>query len=859
MERRRRWWGRWWAAVVVVAAVVSPSPARADWEDCPVGCKCTYASNRKMADCSQGKFSTVPTTLSTEIQELNLNGNNIIYLEKDAFKSHGLVNLQKLYLKDNQVRSLHKDAFRGLGIMIELDLSSNRIDKLHPDTFTGLAKLRFLDLSLNLLSRLNGVQFPPLPHLRKLNFRENRLTYIHNFAFSNLKIMESLRLSGNQLKLIQPELFTNNTRLVELELHDNLWECDCQLKSLVRWTKMKKLLQTHVTCHSPQRMAGRKWEEVNEEELACRPDVEVPQVEVPAAPGQNATLTCNVRGDPLPQVRWVLHGRVLTNMSVVRFSTPEQIYLVKEELTGRADERITSLTVTHVKDDDLTYYTCVAENMAGLVERNVSLVTAAPSHTGAITPPAGPDLYLIIGVAAGGCLLLLLVCLCVCLCVRRRRRRQRTTKPKVNGAAGATHTRHENVMIVNPVEKPPRKYEKVPQTDLEMSSLGGGGSGGGGGHRSYDEVDYPEPPPASLRTPLATLEEEDDDTPSHNTTLDAAQGPHASADYWAHYPDIVDMTRPRATSPPGLAHLPYHSPTGPGEWRYSYAHPAQYPVTDYFNSGYVSPPGLPMPRPGYVTLPRRHRSPSWAGPPSAEMAAPPPAPASECGDTRLPYDPIYDTLGPRTTADGTSRTDLTRPALRAAEPFGPRTPQSPPTSPPNTSLPPYYTPLSSTHHQASPHSNPKSRLHSTLPRSTPNLLDESGISGLSLPAHESTAISTPRRIPPASYSTPRSSTSTSSPFRTSSPLQLNGKKSTPSTTTTSADSILDTSTSSSNNNNNNSINNNNSKGGGGKKVPPKPPPKPAGKRLSTSSIPGDVKKGKNGDVFQDEGPDGTEV
>lgn len=855
----RRW--RWWVAVAAVV-LVGAAPARGgDWEeDCPLGCKCTYVSNRKLADCSLAKFTTVPSLLSTEIQELNLNENNIMYLEKDAFKKTGLINLQKLYLKNNQVRSLHKDAFRDLKIMIELDLSNNKIDKLHPETFTGLEKLRFLDLSLNLLSRLNGVQFPPLPHLRRLNFRENRLTYIHNFAFSNLKILESLRLSGNQLELIQPELFTNNTKLKELELHDNLWECDCRLKNLVRWAKRKSLLQKHVTCHSPERMSGRNLNDVNEDDLACRPEVEVPQVDIPAAPGQNATLTCLVRGDPLPRVRWVHHGRVIGNLTVGRFSGPEQIYLIREEVGSIPEERVTSLMVTHVTEEDLTYYTCVAENIAGLVEKNVSLVPASVTYPGAVTPPATTDLYLIIGVAVGGALLLLLLCICVCLCVRRRRRR--TPKPKVNGAAGATHTRHENVMIVNPVEKPPRRYEKVPQTDLEMSSLGSGGSGGG--HRSYDEVDYPpEAGPPNLRTPLATLEEEDDDPPSHNTTMEAVPGPPAPSDYWSHYPDLVDMTRPRATSPPAMPHLPYRSPVGPGEWRYSYAQPSHYPMsTDYYTSGYISPPGGPLPRPGYVTLPRRHRSPSWAGPPSAEVAAPPPAPASECGDIRLPYDPIYDTLGPRTTADGTSRTDLTRTALRTPEVFSRTAAQTPPTSPPTPSLPPYYAPLPS-HPASAPHAHPKSRMHSsTLPRSTPNLLEGSGLSGLSLPAQDSPATSSHQASP--LYNKKKSSinqspnTSTSSPFRTSSPFQANGKNA-PSTANTSTDSILDSSTSS-NNNNNNSVNkNNNNKGGGGKKVPPKPPPKPAGKRLSTSSIPGDVKKGENGKVFQDEGPDGTEV
>ncbi|KAG7173237.1 Biglycan-like [Homarus americanus] len=107
MNGRRACVWAWWAAWAVLI-----TPALADWDqDCPPSCKCTHSSNRKLADCRSAGFSTVPTTLSTEVQELNLANNNIIYLEKDAFKKAGLVNLQKLYLKDNQIRSVHKDAF----------------------------------------------------------------------------------------------------------------------------------------------------------------------------------------------------------------------------------------------------------------------------------------------------------------------------------------------------------------------------------------------------------------------------------------------------------------------------------------------------------------------------------------------------------------------------------------------------------------------------------------------------------------------------------------------------------------------------------------------------------------------------
>ncbi|XP_066975237.1 uncharacterized protein [Macrobrachium rosenbergii] len=849
-----------WLRLMVLAGMVSAfwiTPAMADWDqDCPKRCKCTYVSNRKLADCRNAGFSTVPTTLSPEIQELNLANNRIEYLEKDAFKNSGLVNLQKLYLSENEIRSVDKDAFRDLKILIELDLKSNRIEKLHPKTFTGMEKLRVLDLSSNQLRRLEGVQFPELPHLRKLVFTDNKISYIHNYAFLNLHLLKSLRLSGNLLKLVQPDLFINNTELLELELHDNPWECDCHLKNLVRWVKQKSLLQEHVTCHSPERVSGRKLESIAENELACRPELVLAQTEVPVVPSQNASLTCRAIGDPLPNIKWVLNGRVLTNMSVIPYSQPEQRYVLNEVVEG--GERWSQLTITNVAEHDLTFYTCVADNLAGLVEQNVSLIAAAPTTTGAISPKSTLDLYIIIAIATGGVIVLIVIITLICCCLKKRKHREHKSHTKVNGSASGSLIEHQNVMIVNPVEKPPRNYSKLPQTEVEMPTI----NSEAGAHTSYDDVDYPDVGPLPRQKHLPTLEEEvDDDLPSQDTTLplESTATPSHSiiADYMGHYPDLLDMTRPRAVSPTQLSYHSLVAPqfTTPGEWRYSYVHPAEY---SQYPVAYVAP--QIQPRPGYVTLPRRHRSPSWAGQTTVEQESL----VRPQDDGKVLFDPVYDTLGPRTTADGTSRTDLTRPTLHAAEPFTPHTPQSP-NSPP---LPPYYTPVSSSENS----SHFQSRNHSsTLPRSTPNLLDNSG--SLSLPYHDPSQIHLAQCSPtPSSASTVHAASPAYKSVAKHS--QVNSKGGAPSKLPANSrdESSMNGSLHNNNLSNKSDANisdvNHGTPGpavvvSSGKKVPPKPPPKPSGKRLSVSSN-GDSKKssvvvGESGRVFQDEGPDGTEV
>lgn len=92
---------------------------------------------------------------------------------------------------------------------------------------------------------------------------------------------------------------------------------------------------------------------------------------------------------------------------------------------------------------------------------------------------------------------------------------------------------------------------------------------------------------------------------------------------------------------------PLHSPIYSGTLPYNRS---QSP----FNSRPALPPS------GYVTIPRRPRVPSWAG--SAAASTPTgghPALDDPLGVGRI-CEPVYDNLGPRTTADGSSVLSLTK-------------------------------------------------------------------------------------------------------------------------------------------------------------------------------------------------------
>ena len=637
-------------------------------------------------------------------------------------------------------------------------------------------------------------------------------------------------------------------------------------------------MQSQLACHSPERLAGHKMEALAENEFACLPQVIVEKEVIPVRPGNNGSLTCTATGDPLPKVYWVIRGRILTNETVVWFSNPERNYLIFDGNDG--NRAWSELIIRDLSKDDLSAYTCVAENTAGLVDKNVTLVLQSPNNSN--EDSSNTLIFVIIAIVICIILFILLLIVCCYCCWKRKRQKQKSSKQKLkqNGSVGH-HIEHKNILIVNPVEKPPRKYEKVPQTDVELNVMNDPS-----GHHSYDGIDYQESLAAhyhQTRSPLATLEEECDDNLTHDTTLEASLPLHTSIDQSCPFPDLLDNARlPRAVSPTQLS---YHSliypsyntnNTNNAEWRYSYILPGEntrYPI------GYSTPQHQPTYRPGYVTLPRRPRVPSWAGATSMQL--------DEEGETAVvKVAPIYDKLGPRTTIDGTSKTDLTKPSTSSIlnDIYSPGSP------PAVNALPPHYAPIN----EYNPRPKGLSQHQSaTLPRSTPNLLEEKGFSMpqktalptvaavIHKPSNSNSIVSQSSSSPtPSSASTLRlisPAQPSSSPGGLSDTLSINDSHPGPSISphNTSLDSSL-----SFTKNNNNLLNNKNIDSSPNvplgtstpvvtslkKKVPPKPPPKPSlAKRLSLTSPSGDSSTRKlsmsseGGRIYQDEGPDGTEV
>ena len=78
-------------------------------------CICKWSAGKYTAECVNKGLTSIPESLKNEaqsVQNLILNQNNIGKLEKDAFKSAGLLNLQKIELRSCHLEEIHEHAFR---------------------------------------------------------------------------------------------------------------------------------------------------------------------------------------------------------------------------------------------------------------------------------------------------------------------------------------------------------------------------------------------------------------------------------------------------------------------------------------------------------------------------------------------------------------------------------------------------------------------------------------------------------------------------------------------------------------------------------------------------------------------------
>jgi len=658
---------------------------------CPSLCTCKWSSGKQTADCSSNGLTTVPQDIHHDVQVLIMDGNYLKDLPKDIFSSLGLNHLQKISFKDSNIQTIHESAFSDLKILKEINLAGNNLSSLPPQAFQGNDGLRTLLLGGNNIARLQAHQFPPLRNLRKIDLSANKLVEIDQVAFQNLAQgdVEEINLADNMLRSMSDKTFLALDSLKHLHLGGNPWLCDCQLKSF-RDLVVHRALSTGAPtiCAEPVRLADKPWEKVESQEFACKPTVVVAEPVVQAIKGANATLQCRILGNPPPAVKWVLNGRVIKNRSAPLTAKPGQIYLIQSVATMEGGIELNhSLTITGVTSSDLGTYSCVAINNGGVSEKEVTLTFDSPGSVGGILPLDEKQLTIVIGVASGVLLILIVLLIILCCCCRRQRKDKNGHSPQ-GSVLGYSDPANEKLLPgprngtinhrVNPVQKPMRtgqygggeeqemltygpesyvpgdRYDELGEGRASASNSDQTGTLSRASYHSSDPDQYPD----LLDLPSSRYKQPSP-TSTSSTLCDQSRLHHAHHGGHHHHQQPL---HPAHLVPP--AHLYHHIHASAFQRPNGYTssgtlphphHPRSVSCDHTAGGPYVPTAQQPQQqqRPGYVTLPRRPRA-SWAGQqPSRDS----PSPAFSLQGNR---DPIYDGVGPRTSADGSSSVNLNK-------------------------------------------------------------------------------------------------------------------------------------------------------------------------------------------------------
>lgn len=613
----------------VIVLTVTIGITFGDWSsECPPGCKCKWVSGKKFADCKRNYWHAIPETLSNEIQIIDLSGNQIDRLPGEAFKSVNLNNLHRINLQDSQIKEIARDAFKELRILVDIDLSENRISVLHPGTFTDNVLLKTLVLNKNPLKVVPDGLFVNLFHLQKLELSDCILSEIEDNAFHNVSNLLDLKLDGNKLSRVKLKTFSELRRLRSFVFQNNPWHCDCRLRNFRNWVIERNLLSEPTLCVTPEVLVGRLWKDISGDEFACRPDILWPPVGSMVVLENNLSLGCNVAGDPLPQVQWLHNGRIVSEGSTIKYNANR--YTIKHSnsngLNGLPSEWV-NLTVHDVDINDKGQFTCTAQSPGGQAERNITLLLDGDSGGIVGVGYNNESWPLIIGLFTGLTALLIIICVLVCCCCCRKRQSKAEKSVSFH-----SDKQEESLLAVNPIQKPPRCY------DTQISP--------------HDEAIET----SELNTKLL------DNNSLHGTVTSEGNQSAECLDslHEAHPPDLLSFPSRRynispagsATSkgydsmPRSLLSPGVHSLQNPA-FRYNFG------TLPYSRSHSPLTPGpIVHPRQGYVTIPRRPRIPSWSSAPTPSLLDDPLSP--------ILAEPIYDNLGPRTTADGSSVLSLNK-------------------------------------------------------------------------------------------------------------------------------------------------------------------------------------------------------
>uniref|UniRef100_A0AC11ATE5 SLIT and NTRK like family member 5 n=1 Tax=Ovis aries TaxID=9940 RepID=A0AC11ATE5_SHEEP len=270
--------------------------------ECPTACTC----NLQISDlglnvnCQERKIESIAELQPKPYnpKKMYLTENYIALVRRSDFLE--ATGLDLLHLGNNRISTIQDRAFGDLTNLRRLYLNGNRIERLSPELFYGLQSLQYLFLQYNLIREIQPGTFDPVPNLQLLFLNNNLLQTLPSGVFSGLTLLRLNLRSNHFTSLPVSGVLDQLTSLIQIDLHDNPWDCTCDVVGMKLWVEQLKagVLVDEVICKSPKKFAETDMRSIKSE-LLC-PDYSDVVVSTPApssiqVPARTSAVTPAVR------------------------------------------------------------------------------------------------------------------------------------------------------------------------------------------------------------------------------------------------------------------------------------------------------------------------------------------------------------------------------------------------------------------------------------------------------------------------------------------------------------------------------------------------------------------------------------
>lgn len=195
------------------------------------------------------KYNNIESKLdfgTDEIQKLDLSFNKIVSISNSMFEK--MPGLTSLILKGNSIKKIQQTAFYGLKSLRQIDLSFNNLEQISSQIF-----LRNRELDVIRLNDNNGLTKLPLDGFESETGTLNVFSFdasncdiseLGDNTFANMPKLNTLNLAWNNIEQLSKEFFRPMTKLVELNLNNNLLS-DLDDLVFVNNRNLKKVSPSH--------------------------------------------------------------------------------------------------------------------------------------------------------------------------------------------------------------------------------------------------------------------------------------------------------------------------------------------------------------------------------------------------------------------------------------------------------------------------------------------------------------------------------------------------------------------------------------------------------------------------------------